>query len=470
MATYPAVLSLDDGLERTRVEGLRIARAIAMQTIYGKAVPTGSTEDPALRSLANTFSRYAQTQQTAYESGTANTSASTTSNMLERQVQRAMSQVLGRGVGTRDDGFGSALIDTFPTMQNGKITFVPARGSVQLSGVFSDGAAAGTSAISAGVLGQISAEQASLSRQSSLIVGDARKVLASLTPFAPQAETDIVESLRALVASSLTRLDDEFRRIDEPRGALVDDYLRALMGDYDGAAIKAVGGQLARLGRAALLDRTLSSPATLDDEAQIAGFDLLLSYAKLLYAAWQEYDADGGADTLGFPNFSERLARSSTLLSVIAQGNGNFMAAMDAIGFAETERRSSAVRFSDIALLDTLPVFTIAPASPGTPAAPSLPSPSLPDMTVYDLTDWIDRLAAIEGPRVLADSGQYGLSFVTLQADTLFWQILPILAYTRTSSVDLNASQFLVQVLTHERVSWALDDLLTQLNALANLA
>ncbi len=389
--------------------------------------------------------------------------------MLERQVQRAMSSVLGRGPGNRDDGFGSALIDTFPTMQNGKVTFVPARGSVQLSGVFSDGDAAGASAISAGVLGQISAEQATLSRQSSLIVGDARKVLASLTPFAPQAETDIVESLRSLAASSLTRLDDEFRRVDEPRGALVEDYFRALMGDYDGTTIKTVGGQLARLGRAALLDRTLSSPATLDDEAQIAGFDLLLSYAKLLYAAWQEFDADDGADTLGFPNFSERLARSSTLLSVIAQGNENFTAAMDAIGFAETERRSSAVRLRDIANFDELPKFTI-PLSGGGGPGPALPALTLPDLTVYDLTDWIDRLAAIEGPRVLADSGQYGLSFVTLQADTLFWQILPILAYTKSSSVDLNASQFLVQVLTHERVSWALDDLLTQLNALANLA
>jgi hypothetical protein len=467
MTTFPAVLSLDDGLERTRVEGLKIARAIAMQTVYGKAQIVGGNEDPALRSLANTFSRYAQTHTTAYESGTANASASTTSNMLERQVQRAMSQVLGRGVGSRDDGFGAALIDAFPAQRNGKVTFVPARGSVQLSGVFSDGA--GASAISAGVLGQISAEQATLSRQSALIVSDAQRVLASLAPFAPQAETDIVESLRALVASSLTRLDDEFRRVDEPRAALVTDYLRALMGDYDGDAIKSVGGQLARFGRAALLDRTLSSPATLGDEAQIAGFALLLSYAKLLYAAWQEYDADGGADTLGFPNFSERLARASTLLSVIAQGNANFTAALDAIGFAETERRSSAVRFSDIASFDDLPQFTI-PLPVGKPPPPPLPSPALPDLTVYDLTDWIDRLASLEGPRVLADSGQYGLSFVTLQADTLFWQILPLLAYTKSNSVDLNAAQFLVQVLTHERVSWALDDLLTQLNALASLA
>jgi hypothetical protein len=94
----------------------------------------------------------------------------------------------------------------------------------------------------------------------------------------------------------------------------------------------------------------------------------------------------------------------------------------------------------------------------------------LPDLTVYDLTDWIDRFVTTEAPPALADAGQYGLSFVTLQANTLFWQILPVLAYTKSSSLDLNATHVLVQVLTHERVSWALDDLLTQLNALANLA
>ena len=127
------------------------------------------------------------------------------------------------------------------------------------------------------------------------------------------------------------------------------------------------------------------------------------------------------------------------------------------------------MRLRDIANFDELPKFTIPLSGGGNPGS-ALPALTLPDLTVYDLTDWIDRLAAIEGPRLLADSGQYGLSFVTLQADTLFWQILPILAYTKSSSVDLNASQFLVQVLTHERVSWALDDLLTQLNALANLA
>ncbi len=457
---------LDDGLERLRVESLRISRATAMRTLFGSVLPAQSG-DPALRHLANTFSRYAQTQATAYESGTANASATTTPSTLERQVQRAMSQVLGRGLGSRDDAFGTALIETFPIQQNGRVTFVPQRGSVQLSGVFSDGAAGSSAAISAGTLGQISAEQAALSRQSAVVVGDARKVLATLQPFSPQAETDIVEALRALVANSLTRLDDEFRRVDEPRGALVGDYFQALMGGFDGTPGAAVGGQLAQFGRAALLDRGITSPATLDDEAQIAGFDLLVSYCKLLFAAWSQYDAHGGADTLGFPNFSERLARASTLLTVLAQGNANFMAAMDSVGFSENERRSSAVRLSDLTSFDDLPTFTTPPGTSPPAPPPALP---LPDLTVYDLTDWIDRFVTAEAPPALADAGQYGLSFVTLQANTLFWQILPVLAYTKSSSLDLNATHVLVQVLTHERVSWALDDLLTQLNALANLA
>jgi hypothetical protein len=135
---------------------------------------------------------------------------------------------------------------------------------------------------------------------------------------------------------------------------------------------------------------------------------------------------------------------------------------MDAVGFSEPERRSSAMRLSDLADFDDLPTFS----SLNTTSSASI---KLPDLTVYDLTEWIDRFVSVEAPRNFADSGQYGLSFATLQADTLFWQIVPVLVYTRSTGVSLNSQHVLVQVLTHERVSWALDELLNQLHAFASL-
>ena len=78
-------------------------------------------------------------------------------------------------------------------------------------------------------------------------------------------------------------------------------------------------------------------------------------------------------------------------------------------------------------------------------------------MTAADLTDWIDRLASIEGPSILADAGQYGIDFVTMQAHDIFFVIAPILIEKRLANP--NGRSPLAQVLLHERVAWALDDM-----------
>jgi hypothetical protein len=95
----------------------------------------------------------------------------------------------------------------------------------------------------------------------------------------------------------------------------------------------------------------------------------------------------------------------------------------------------------------------------------------LPDLTVNDVNEWVDRFASLEGPQYLADSGQYGLEFVTDQADRIFWVLVPVLAFTKTQpTLNLNGQPIVVQALNHERVSWALGDLANQLKALADLA
>ncbi len=72
---------------------------------------------------------------------------------------------------------------------------------------------------------------------------------------------------------------------------------------------------------------------------------------------------------------------------------------------------------------------------------------------------------------MLTDSGQFGLNFVTDQADSLFWTLVPIIAVLQTTeSVNPTGGLMLRQVLSNERVRWALDNILEQLNVLANLA
>jgi hypothetical protein len=269
-------------------------------------------------------------------------------------------------------------------------------------------------------------------------------VLAGLQPFVPIAETDRVEALRALVDSEIRALTDEFGRLDEPRPQRVKSYLD----EIDGPS-----GHLQRFGEAAYLERNMAAPASVSDEAQIAGFELLKSYVGTLRTMWNTYYPKVSAGKT--PLFSERLARAGIMLPVIAEGNNNFMSAMDSIGFTETERRSSATRFTTL----------------GTLAMLGGKSYKLPDITVNDLNEWLDRFSSIEGPQALSDSGQYGLEFVTDQSDKIFWVIVPVLASIKLlGTPNLNTMPIVAQALTHERVSWALDDLFNQLKTLADLA
>ncbi|HEY2476560.1 MAG TPA: hypothetical protein VGI19_17400 [Candidatus Cybelea sp.] len=415
----------------------RELRAKAIGRLFGGAAAPGAGIDAEVRRLADTFKRYASTQETAYDNGAARPSGGG-NGVLERQVDRAIAQVLGRSPGQSGDAFTAALDGAFPMASDGRIGTTPARSVVGLVGT--NGSADPLAA--AGLSGQLSAEQATLYRQTTTLTNDALRVLAGLQSFSPIAEADRVESLRALVKSEFNSLIEEFGRVDEPRANRVQIYLTALNGP---------DGHVAKFGATALIDGRVG-PVSADDEQQIAGFQLVRSYADMLSNIWQTYAKETGPDKprqlFRIRPYTERLARASVMMPVIAEANNNFMSAMDSIGFTENERRSTAARFTGI----------------------GKGKPNLPDFTVSDLTDWIDRFASSEGPVNLTDSGQYGLEFVTLQADDLFWVFVAVLAHVQEDPVTLSSQQIVAQALTHERVTWSLSDLTNQFNALADLA
>ncbi len=403
-----------------------------------------------LNDIANSFSRYAANQQTAFDSGAARSSSSNDATSMERQVQRALTQVLGRSPGRGANSFMSALNGAFPaqaTSDGQQVAFTPSRSVVSL---YQPGGSAngtypmmGNSTIAGdGYAGTISARQANLYRQASIIASDAQRVLNGLTPFVPEAENDQVEALRALVRSEINALVDEFGRVDEPRKDRVLAYFSALK-----LHIKGFGS------RAFLDNPPLAS--TVDDETQTAGFELLKSYERTLRQTW---DTFFNTDTLSPKSFSlsERVERANILLPIVAQVNNDFEAAMDSVGFTESERRSMAARF------DTLAGFGLVPQGIDT---------QLPAISVYDLNDWVDRFASLEGPSILSDSGQYGLDFVTDQADKLFWVLAPVISILEADeSANVLGNTMLEQVLSNERVRFAINNLLSQLNALADLS
>jgi hypothetical protein len=440
-------------LARTQAQQLKANRAAVLLQLFTppkpKHKPDANTE--VLNDIANSFSRFAAYQQTAFDSGAARSSSSNDASAMSKQVQSAIHRVLGGGT-AGGASFIAALNNAFPstmTSDGPQVLFTPSRSIVALNqpgGAVNAGYAPGSngsgSGAASGYAGTLSARQANLYREASVVVGDGLRLLAGLTPFAPEAELDQVEALRALIRSELNALVEEFGRVDEPRTGRVQTYFSALKQN------------LANFGRRSFLDGSVL-PATVDDEAQIAGLALLLNYVSTLNQAWNTYYQFDSLSASSF-SLSERVERANILLPVVAQANNDFEAAMDSVNFTETDRRSMAARF------DTL-----------VPIVPKklLPDPLL-DMTVYDLTDWIDSYSS-EGLNILADSGQYGLTFVTTQADAIFYVVAGVVAaiqYTEKHLGTPGNSLMLEQVLSNERVLFALNNLLSQLNSLADLS
>lgn len=439
---------------RTRARQLKVSRIGFMKQLFVPGpLPGGPPPDantPILSDIANSFSRFAAYQQTAFDSGAARTSNSNNADTMSKQVQSAINRVLGRGT-AGGSSFIAALNSAFPSTMTGdgpQVISTPSRSMVTLyqpgdstNGVNAPGSYGNGTVATNGYAGTISARQANLYRQATVIASDGLRVLASLNPFVPESELDQVEALRAMIRSEINSLVEEFGRVDEPRKERVLAYfssLRLHLNDF---------------GRRGFLDNSVQ-PTSVEDEAQIAGFELLKNYRSTLREAWENFYQFDTKSSTSF-SLSERVERASILLPIVSQVNSDFEAAMDSVGFAESERRSLAARFDTLAGLQPLPV----------------PPDALPDITVYDLTEWIDRFASLEGPAILADSGLYGLDFVTDQADRLFWVIAPVVAVIDfVEANNIANSLMLEQILSNERVHFALNNILGQLNALADLS
>jgi hypothetical protein len=479
-----------DGILRERVQ-LQIMRQDLLQQLFRQDdIPLNTDETliaQQLAQIAQILGRSAGNEPTIYDNGSFRSSASGNANALTQQVERALTQVLGRTPGRGYDGFMTALNSAFPTDAYGQVMTTPSRSVVSLNGngnysnvgngfysaaSIGNAPAAGNgyspaSPSSAGV-GQLSVEQANLYRQASINAADALRVLDALQPFDPTADSDAVEALRALIRSQINTLVDEFGRIDEPRRERVETYFRTL------------NDSIIQLGeQARLIDRSGAVevfPVTLSDETQVAGFELLQNYTDTLRTIWNLFAANSTVEQTITGRYSERLSRSYILLPVIADSNTSFMAAMDSIGLTTSERRSDSALFS---ILGTVRPPNSLASVPQNEITITLPFPSgamqgnsarfsllLPDITVNDLNEWVERFSTLEAPSILSASGQFGLDFVTEQADTLFWVIGIVLS---AINQDTSNSLLLSRVLSFERVQQTLSELLFQLDTLADL-
>jgi hypothetical protein len=465
----------------TQLQALRQAE-IANLFIQPKVLPNRNNPGipEQLAQIVQVLSRSATNEPTAYEDGVVRTSATGTANLLTRQVERAISQVLGRSPGKGSTGFMKALNSAFPTVKNGQVMSTPARSVVSLYSPYGDGNQVISDSSGASLAGQLPIEQANLYRQASIVATDALKVLGSIEPFDPTADIDAVEALKALIRTQIDSLVAEFGRLDEPRADLVNLYLSTLVSNLDELGIR---GRLSHNPANNNLDDVF--PVTLDDEAQVAALELLRNYRNTLEEIFNRFSVRSPSEQIsGY--YSERLARVSILLPVVADSNISFMAALDSVGFTESERRSDAALFTSLAppkiSNPQLSPFQLSigdnitiPSLPNTTTTITLPLVPLPNITLNDFNDWIDRFTTLEAPSVLADSGRFGLDFVTDQADTLFWVIAIVLDFIQQSNDSKNntlpfqpGDTLLERILSFDRVQQTLLELAFQLDTLAD--
>src|SRR5437870_8916393 len=101
---------------RTRAVQMKSLRSRLLIQLFASQSPGGGDANtPVLNDIANSFSRFAAYQQTAFDSGASRSSSSNDASSMERQVQRVFNQVLGGATGRGPNSFMNALNNAFPT-------------------------------------------------------------------------------------------------------------------------------------------------------------------------------------------------------------------------------------------------------------------------------------------------------------------------------------------------------------------
>jgi hypothetical protein len=428
---------------------LRIQRRWAYAALYGPPPPPTLT--PTER-LANTFGNLALSRQlSSPDDAFVPANGVGGVSLLERRVEHAFTAVLGPIPGRGPQAVIRALNGAFPVM-NGTTGPVARRSVVSLYSPQSDGARE-----SAGLAGQLSAAQANLYRQASLLVDDALRVLGSLDTLSDLANPDQVEALSTVARQQFETIAHEFGRVGEPREERVANAFAALD--------SGTSGTLPALRGVALLTPSNAS-ITLTDELLIASFDLLTGYVTTLRQLWVAFlAARPPFNVLTNLPLVDRLARASVMLPLIEGGNRTFLSVLETVGFTDAERRSEGAR-----------LIRLDPAQ----LLPAPPLTMLPRYTLAGLTDWIERFTTIEGPSLLASAEQDGFDATVDQAHILFMVLSTVVTEVRAMQaaliaaapipVMLTADSALALALADERVSRILDDLVFQVLTLADLA
>lgn len=290
-------------------------------------------------------------------------------------------------------------------------------------------------------MGAVTGAQASLFTRAKNALDDALPLLRGLTPLRTDADSQDTEATREIVAALFTDLVAELGAVGGPRCQRVENLLQQMVGELDDDLAPdpaVVRGQLGELRRRFGLER--DRVGRLDEEKNLTNYWTLVEYVgdiRRSYLNSRPYFQRGGDKTF----YGTQLVLLSRQLALIAGTveEANFV--FDSIFIEDAQRQALLLRF----------------------VSRNLGAP----MTVYELLDWVSRVATGDGPRLIQNAGRDGLGSLvsTLQqlGNLLFATLQP-------NRAQISNANDLPKGFWEERVQRALRELHAQVVEAGKLA
>ena len=335
---------------------------------------------------------------------------------VEAEVARGLSRVLGRSV--EGAHLAPAVAAAFPVRTDGSVAVKPVLRTVDIS---PNGTSAPISPAQAVLLDVVMAE-----------VGRGRPLLDGLQPRSDAIDPNDLQVLKTSITQTFEELAAEICRLDAPRPVRVTTLLYRLNtppGNADNGALPDLR---------TLLEIELFARAPSHEEArQFATISGILGVVDNLWNGWNAYQAALVAAPVPPEQVLEvTLARTRSLLDLVAQLLGELRDGMEVVGFSEEERQ----------LLPSLGTF----------------GPLTVDFTLEELLEVIDDFSGVQSTSLLDRLGQQGLEDVADESHQLFVIVGQLLLATRNPTLPYRQ-------LFDPRVDTPLDYLHMQLRAIADL-
>lgn len=240
-------------------------------------------------------------------------------------------------------------------------------------------------------MGAVTGAQASLYSRAKNALEHALPLLSGLTPLKPAADPEDAGATREIVQSLFTDLVDELGAVGGPRCQRVESLLEQLVGSLaaaDPVNPDTVGGQLGELRTRFGFER--EDIGRLAEEQNLTNYWILVEYVgdvRRSYLDNRRYFSRSAQPGANDAFLGTQLVLLSRQLALVADTVEETNFVLDSVFVDAAQRQTIWLEFTN---------------------------PDLgPRLSMFELLDWVSRVATREGPRLIQDAGRDGLGSLT---------------------------------------------------------